>query len=87
MIQRNISIEKKKGLVLSTQIYSEIDACDSFDVIEIQTPSVICWPTALNGNVRIYPIFNNPLCKKKETDCTRWRNSCDVFSMLHEAFV
>ena len=51
-----------------------------------QNLSVICWPTILNGNVRIYPMFNNPLCKKK-FDCIRWRNSCDVFGPFQEACV
>ena len=31
-----------------------------------QKLSVFCWSTVLNGNVRIYPIFNNLLCKKKK---------------------
>ena len=53
------------GFVFSTQRFIEIDACDSFDVIETQAPSVICCPTVLNRNVNIYSICNNPLCKKK----------------------
>lgn len=49
------------------------------------------FPSALNGNVNIHPICNNPLCKKqnkkqKQIDCTRRRNSRDVSSLFQEAF-
>ena len=75
------------GLVLSTERFTEIGACDSFDVTETQAPSVICCPTVPNWNVSIYPICNNPLCKKKEIGFPCWCNSCDVLSMCQEAFV
>ena len=77
------------GLVLFTQRFTEFDACDSFEVTETQTSSVICCPPVLNGNMNIYLICNNPVCKKKknEIDCTRQRSSCGVFSMFQEAFV
>ena len=54
------------GLVLFTQRFTEFDACDSFEVTETQTSSVICCPPVLNGNMNIYLIYNNPVCKKKK---------------------
>ena len=49
-------------------------------ITENQATFVICCPTVLNGNVNIYRMCDNPLC-------TRWRNSCDLFSMFEEAFI
>ena len=52
--------------MLSTERFTEIDSCSSFVVTETQKPSVLFCPSALNGNVNIHPICNNPLCKKKK---------------------
>ena len=61
----DVKLRHFQGPVLSTQRFTEIEDIESFDVKEILPSTIICCPNILNGSVNVFPMCNNPVCKKK----------------------
>lgn len=47
-----MKLHQFNGFVLYTQRFTEIDACDSFNITETQTPTVIFCPLFFEGILR-----------------------------------
>ena len=51
---------------LTTKPFTDNTDNDPFDTVEENSQSkVLCCPAVLNGNIKMYPICNNSVCKKK----------------------